>query len=195
MQKDLKTGQMFVAGRLLWLGLALSSCLLPQNDEPLPEIPPPANRPPRIVPQTVFPPLSFVHNTNPLCMPQEVKAFVDDEDTLDRIRIRWYVYDENGVLTGPQVQDPMSLPGGSSVRRQAIPVPRDVFTRTIISMTGTARRLQLIVADGEFTTTMSGALDTLPKLPEPLPDGGSIEDKTYLDTYTWVVDSVNASCQ
>lgn len=196
MGKHAKTGEKLVAGGLLWATLALSSCLLPQYDEPLPAFPPAKNRPPRLVFSTANPQLAVVNNIGTMCSPPKVEIAVDDEDLDDRIRIRWVVYGENGVATGIQPMDTF-LNGSPTVRRPTITAPMtSLFKVSLLGTTGAGRRLQLIIADGEFSSDPNtGALITIPKgEPHVLPDGGFVLNETYIDTYSWIVDTVNMSC-
>lgn len=194
MGKSMKSGRSRVAGQLLWLVLALSSCLLPQNDDPLPVIPKQANRPPRIDPDRVSPPRFFNVNVGTNCSPPTVQAYMTDLDVSDRIRIRWLVYREDGT---PDRQPPIdqSIVGGSLPTRPVISPPPSVFSLTLLNSTGKGRRLELVVSDGEFSTDLNDKLITLPVEDGiPLPDGGTIDNPSYLDTYTWVVDTINESC-
>ncbi len=190
-----KSLRVAVAGRLLCLGFALSSCLLPQNDDPLPEIPVPANRPPRIKPETALPALYqqvSIHSTCADRIPPRMEVAVQDPDPGNLIRIRWVVYDNSGVAGPRQIRDPSPVPSNNN----GVPItaPKSLFTDTDLATTGMARRLELIVADGEFFTDMSGKLSTISPT-VTLPDGGSVSNTTYYDTYSWTVDTVNLSCQ
>jgi hypothetical protein len=194
MRKLLKTGRMFVASRLLWLGLALSSCLLPQNDEPLPEIPPAKNRPPRLTVNTE-PERFVVYSTAANCPVPEPRARVEDLDLDDIIRVRWLVHDEMGVPSTIPVLDPRPiLPDGQPTRQESIIAPKSAFLSNLLNTTGRGRRLTLVVADGEFTAgTDPDDIGTLPGMPYPLPDGGTIRQETFKDSYTWVVDTVTTA--
>ena len=193
MGKSLKSQRVGVATGLLCAGLVLSSCLLPQNDEPLPEIPPAKNRPPRIL--TPIPERFFEVLVGVGCPPPDVKAGVEDLDVEDTIRTKWAVYREDGSFDrfhdGDTLRPSMVMP--TPVRMSAIVPPSGMFSTGLLSSTGRGRRVELIVSDGEFLT-QGDTVTSLPKPPQRLPDGGTIEDPTYLDTYSWVVDSVNATC-
>lgn len=195
MGKQLKSGRKRVAGGLLCAALALSSCLLPQYDEPLPAFPPAKNRPPRLVFSTASPQLSVLNNIGAMCTAPMVGIAVDDEDVEDRIRVRWVVYGDDGVASGFQVSD-TSINPGMTIRRPTITAPSALFKLTLLGTNGTGRRLQLIIADGEFSSHPdTGALITIPKgEPHPLPDGGFVLNDTYIDTYSWIVDTTTMQC-
>src|SRR5688572_2825701 len=114
MRKILKTGQMAVAAGLLCSAFALSSCLLPQNDDPLPEIPPQKNRPPRLLRGQLDPkpPDLITFGIAAGCPAPNVKAVVEDPDTEDVIRVRWTVYNADGTRPTNQVTDTPNLPAG-----------------------------------------------------------------------------------
>jgi hypothetical protein len=75
-------------------------------------------------------------------------------------------------------------------------VPKELFqTIGSLAQSGKGRRIELTVSDGEFTTdSVSGALTSAPRTAVAV-DGGVIEDDTYLDSYTWTVDTVREICQ
>mgnify|MGYP001343013206 CR=1 FL=1 len=192
MQKRLKTGRMFVAGRLLWLSLALSSCLLPQNDEPLPVIPPARNRPPRIF--FTAPERSFKFSIGMNCKPPTVQAGVEDADLQDLIRIKWFTYEGNGTDMPTQSFDRATLPESAEARRSPpLEPPPTVFNQGLLTRTGVARQLEVVVSDGEFSADGQGNLISLPRRVDG-PDGGLIDNITYIDRYVWVVDTVNEPC-
>jgi hypothetical protein len=45
-------------------------------------------------------------------------------------------------------------------------------------------RVEVVIADGEFAGSTT---ELLPRSPRILPDGGTIEDQSYIDTYLWIV--------
>jgi len=192
MCKGLKSLAVPVAGRLLCLGLAVSSCLLPQNDDPLPEIPLAANRAPRIDPDLASPQLRIENKLGMGCPEEERRAVVDDLDVKDLIRIKWRVFDSNGVLVR-ELNESTLFPTTMTVRRPTIKAPATLFTMGPLSATGTGRKLELVVADGEFTIDGTGKLSTISPVVD-LRDGGTVVNKTYYDTYTWTVDTTNMPC-
>jgi hypothetical protein len=190
MGKGLRSQRLGLAAGLLCSALAVSSCLLPQNDDPLPEIPPQKNRPPRIA--SVNPARFIPYDVGPNCKLPHVDVVVEDPDVTDPIRIRWTVYDDDGSRGRVQIQDPPQLLGGDSVSRPSFSPPNEVFTTTDLQNTGMVQQLELAVADGEFYIE-NNTLKTLPK-PENLPDGGTMSDITYIDTYTWLVNTERTPC-
>src|SRR5688572_18770790 len=96
MGNALKSGTWRVAGGLLCAALVVSSCLLPQNDEPLPKVPDLKNRPPRII--TPIPERAFEVPIGNNCKPPPVSVGVEDLDLENLIRTKWAIYREDGTL-------------------------------------------------------------------------------------------------
>lgn len=204
MGKRADSGVVRVAGRLLWAALALSSCVLPQNDEPLPEIPKQKNLPPRLIRELLKPGppkpgstgvITVIVDNTVICPMEEVSAGVEDPDIDDLLRVKWTIYNADGTKASFQV-DPQTVMGGALKRN--IVAPADIFSaQSALTQTGSTgtKHLELIVADGELTTTSTGAVGTLPKERVALPDGGFIDNPTYLDSYTWPVETIRMPCQ
>src|SRR5437762_1876008 len=114
MGKPVKSHTLRVALGLLCVSFVVSACLLPQNDDPLPDIPPQKNRPPRIDLSSVNPQRSVVNDQAISCTMHQNKdcpyvcAGVDDPDVNDDIRVRWVVYESDGSRA--QVQLSMDPP-------------------------------------------------------------------------------------
>lgn len=177
-----------MAGPLLWLALqagAGSGCLWPQDDQLFSELPPQANRPPRIVPTLPIRPQldsSFLPTKDGNPCPLPFAFSVEDPDISDVIRTRWFVYepgaDRSVSFTGDRV------PAGLTAVR-----PTTVTAPPALGRTGSAliqngeHRVEVVIADNEFD---GPDIDTLPK-PRTLPDGGVVEDKAYTDSYIWIV--------
>lgn len=143
------------------------------------EIPRKRNSPPRIVLTSVKPDLDTT--IGPLCK-REFSFSVEDPDVGDPIRHRWFVYKpfEQPFLIGGAG----FLPGGSSiVRPNKIVAPPSLFNSASELMQNGEHRLEVVIADGEL-----GDVDQpLERDPTPLPDGGTVVDKTYIDSYVWIV--------
>ncbi|MBL8954161.1 MAG: hypothetical protein JNK82_25515 [Myxococcaceae bacterium] len=173
----------------------MSACVLPQNDDPLPVIPPQANRPPRIDPGTAVPALYQEVNVHPNCTLPTFTIAVRDPDVGpdERLRFRWLAYTENGVLGPVQINDLNSVLNTGAVFPVTAPV--SLFMLTVLASTGKGRRLELIVADGELFTDSTGKIQTVAKTAVG-EDGGQMANPTFYDTYSWTIDTVNANtCQ
>src|SRR4051794_21714494 len=97
MGKGVKSHSLVVALGLLWGAVSVTACLLPQEDDPLPAIPPQKNRPPRIIRNQVSPQRHLSVYTPKGCTDPEVEVFVDAPDGEDLIRAGWRVFLADGM--------------------------------------------------------------------------------------------------
>lgn len=157
-----------------------SSCLLPVESDLMPELPPRKNRPPRIIPLA---PSSSEQRISMKCntpQPLEFQVSVEDPDIGDQIVAHWYTHEDNG--------------DNSSVehfrRQQSKPIGPGGLTTDIFFWTeqlgGTGLQngthiIELVIADGILVNR-----EAIPKLVE-LPDGGSVEDRRYVEFMSWTV--------
>ena len=104
---------------ILWVlgaaGLLLMSCLIPQDIDVIPEPPPTPTHPPRIVLEKVQPADQAVLVIEKECtQPVQFRVDVYDEDTDQKIQVRWFVnYPDNVETWSNRVQQPT----GSRVRQ------------------------------------------------------------------------------
>ncbi|MBK7863272.1 MAG: hypothetical protein IPJ65_32640 [Archangiaceae bacterium] len=164
--------------------------MLPQNDDPLPVVPPVKNRPPRIVPTTTHPARLFEFSLDPSCKAPTVEAVVEDSDVEDSIRVRWSVYKDDGTRGSMQIDQSIVEPAG--VVRRSITASSLLFQVTDLAQTGTARQLELLVADGELK--IEGDKVTAQPRIVPFADSGTTLDQSYIDSYTWIVNTTRNPC-
>jgi GAF domain-containing protein len=184
--------------RVLLLGacaLMASACLIPQDDDVLPDLPPKKNSPPRILAQTVQPAqrkTSVVVGTpSPTCLRTEFSMTVEDEDTGDLLRSQWYVDPR------PDYQNTASTPvfagavifGGTSVNR-TVTAPNAMLTFLSSLNDGKEHLIEAWVTDGEFDPNAAPTQVTRPD--RTLPDGTSVPDTAYSDANVWVITRVES---
>jgi hypothetical protein len=179
----------------IFLLAALSGCLLPQDPQVLPDLPPPKNTPPQIVDQNVKPPgTSITIKVGMLCMPQMTlfEVPVDDQDYdeargayTDKITSLWIV-DPNGANGGFPGR---AAPPFSPSKTRTIRNPTEILSAGSALTVPGQHVLQVIVADGDLV----GIGMPEPVL-KPLPDGGTFKDPTYTDSYQWNVLTVQGVC-
>lgn len=165
-----------------------AGCVWPQDDQVLPEIPPRRNSPPRILLNTVTPQLDT--NVGPNCRP----AFsfnVEDPDTGDLIRNRWFVFKQGEARTlyfdGRALQ-----PSTTAVRQTRVVAPDALFSAASELVQNGEHRLEVVIADGE----LGEGATPLPRT-RGLPDGGTVDDPTYIDSFVWFVNTSDTTppCQ
>lgn len=180
-----------VCGRTLWLGLLLvaqTACLIPQEDPILDPLPPPRNRPPRILENLVSPPRSFpapTYFTGQNCPPiVRFEAVVADPDIDDLITARWFVdYDP---LNNPVVwKEDRIPPSGQEVRTTASALLELNTTTGPLSVAG-PHLIEVFVSDSQL-------INRDPQPREIDPDGGII-NPGYVDTYAWYINIENQVC-
>ena len=189
-----------MAGALLMLCLGVSACLLPQDEPQL--IPPFRNQAPRIRPEKVNPPHSFQVDRptlNQECPLPNIEVTVEDPNFSDPIYVKWMVFREDGTKDTRQVDVPLIEPRGT-LDRPTLSPPDTLFTDTALADLavdgGVSRhRLDLFIADAFLSFDAKGVPSARPMQPVPGPDGGPIENPSYIDSYSWIVTTVPRLCQ
>jgi hypothetical protein len=173
-----------LAGPLLWVALTAGSgsgCFWPQDDQLFPTLPPPKNRPPRIILSLVKPP-SIDTSYKPGCdLPFSFS--VEDPDVSDVIRSRWFVY-SSGAPRGLAFVGPTALGGTTVQRGQTFTAPIELKGPSSELIQNGEHRLEAVIADGEFE---GNSTETRQREPLAMPDGGTVTDVSYIDTYVWIV--------
>lgn len=187
-----------LASRLLhssvvrWVGVFLlavlvGGCLLPQDDDVLPLLPPKKNRPPRLLITTLEPTQVTSSGNGPNCLPLEFRASVEDPDIADLIAVKWYV-DPAGLGS-----DPVKKEQGLRIDGKTI---RDDQARLSLQVTGAGELatvgrhvVEILVSDGQL----------IERSPQPRPitlaDGGTDLNPTYTDSAFWIVDIRPGDCE
>jgi hypothetical protein len=205
MAKQLKYQQVVVAASLLLGVVCMSACLLPQNDEPLPDLPPVRNHAPQIILTQVKPQNQNGVTVDPLgnCDRQTgFQVYVADADLLldggaaDTLSSAWRGSTLDGlrttgwVLGRPQTLSPTGMEELRSVPFTD-PLPNNFWSKDPLSTPG-QRRIDVVVADATFTLAQGDT--AMPgielKHQYPLLDGGTFEEPAGTDSFTWVVNDV-----
>lgn len=192
---------------LLALGAALSGCLVPQDDQVFPALPPKKNSAPKIVGEKPVQRVTTVA-VGPVtagCPRVEFSVSVKDEDTADTIRSIWFVDAAPDFRPTPSSPEFVGAPvfGGSDLVR-TVKAPASVITQLTGLIDGRSHRVDVWITDGEFA---ADSIDvTHPPVPladgttsfdcaTSLPDGGRPQfcDSAYKDNYVWLVEV--QSCQ
>jgi hypothetical protein len=162
-----------------------SGCFWPQDDQLLSEIPPQKNRPPRIRPSPSKPDVdsSFLPSFMGSPCPLPFQFNVEDPDLADNIRTRWFVY-QPGAGRGVAFQGQTVLGSTTPIRGTTVTAPITLNGPGSELIQNGEHRVEVVIADGEFAGSTT---ELLPRSPRILPDGGTIEDQSYIDTYLWIV--------
>lgn len=186
------------ARRLLW-GLlplaALAGCLLPQDSQVLPDLPPAKNTPPLIVDQQVQPSSTSVTlKVGMGCSPQKTVFEVPVQDNdfdeargayTDKITSLWIV-DPNGASGGFPGR---AAPPFSQTLTRLIKNPTEILGAGSALTVPGQHVLQVIISDGDLV-----GIGIPQPISKPLPDGGVLEDPTYTDSYQWNVLTEQGVC-
>jgi hypothetical protein len=195
MDKGLKLLGVAVAAALL------SACLVPQNDDPLPEIPPAKNNRPRILLDTVQPGeamdvtlyIATVSPSNVPCPKVTFSVKVEDLDLADPISSKWRAMRIAPSLQTPQEPwtDGTAVPfmGSTTALRPNPITPGSSFLKDWIRTEGTYR-IEVVVSDGTLIDPGNGVLveQPLPRI-VMLPDGGVFQELAARDSYVWTVNA------
>ncbi len=164
----------------LFLCSAGSGCLLPQDDQVIPELPPFKNRPPRIVARTPVDERVSVRTGPGLCIRPSFEVTVEDADTGDQLRSQWILdrSDSSFRYRGALV------PADGNARRNVLAPTSGQFTSAMVNLTPGIHTLTVSVVDTDFDSTT----DMATKTPKTLPDGTVVEDTGYVDETSWVLE-------
>ena len=170
----------------LVLALAMTGCLLPQDDHLLPEFPKKKNGPPRII--DVDPQRFYTVRLGAGCPTTATfKAQVDDPDISDPIRVRCFV-DPGNNESAPFTEGNIVPAANATTRPDKATCSLPLSIGKDLGQLG-QHFVEILVADGELE-----GRKTRPR-EEALPDGGSVPNPAYTDSFTWVVQATNESCQ
>lgn len=178
-------------GVILMAGaLGLGGCLIPQDDTEFAGLPPPRNRPPRIVENQVSPQTRIIREFGSDTCREEFEVLVVDPDVDDRITVSWFV----DYTPGQQ-----SIDFTTELANTGFPQRDDRATFVVdLSAAGSPlsapglHTVEAVVAD---RTLIASTRLTVPET-EPNPDGGSpiVVDEGYVVTYAWTVETVAGVC-
>lgn len=196
------SGARTMAGLLLCLVACapLSGCLLPQDEQVIPDLPPRRDTAPRIVGST--PPSRWISfATSAACRTNEdFKLIVEDEDTGDTLRSMWFIDFKD--VTSTTLPTPYTAnavrPLNGALQREVKAPTSTSFTSALSSLAAGTHLLTAYVADREFDE-FSGTV-VLVNSEIALADGGVLRDRDggvvldvgHFDTITWTLQV--ASC-
>jgi hypothetical protein len=191
-------GRQVMAGLLLWWGMAFlcGGCLVPQDDQVLPTLPPRLNSPPRIIRGLVRPAQREAKVYTGAGCRTEFAVVVEDTDLGDTLRSRWFIDPNNEYTSTPGTfaQDGPRVPGGTEPTRTMKEAPQ--LQTALTGLTDSqAHRLEVWVTDGEFSEYNDpppGGLTVVGQM-VTMPDGGQVENPAFFDSYEWLV-TVEANC-
>jgi len=192
-----------MAGLLLWTVVAFPSagCLVPQDDEVLPDLPPQRNSPPRILREATVPAnRKLTVNTGAACKPT-FSVSVEDTDFdptsqtyKDTLRSRWFIDPNNEYTSTPGsiVREGNPVAPGTSLVRVVEAPPQLIAALAGLS---NEHRVEVWVTDGEFVEFSEpppGGLRVVGK-PAEMPDGSTLENPAFYDSHEWLV-TVEGGC-
>ncbi len=183
-----------MAGKLLCLVVVCTpilGCLIPQDEQVIPELPKKRNSPLRIVSQFPEGPATTFYSSS-TCRDRN-KGFnltIVDEDVGDTIRSRWFI--DKSINTVPY--EPSARPPGAAQRIVEAPISASFANELSNLASGTTHLLTVYVTDSSFEEVINGLI-AVSRTPEVLPDGGTITDRAFLDSFTWVLTINGETCQ
>jgi hypothetical protein len=165
--------------------LLLSACLLPQEDALLVDLPPPLNRPPRILEEMVQPSSRiFTVDGGAGCPALVFTAPVEDPDTLDVLFYDFYV---DADVNPADVAQGLIPASGTLLRSQRATYTVDFASPGPVQTPGT-HLVEVLVADGPLVNRVP-----LPRS-VALGDGGTRLDPTFVVSYAWQVTVSGSPC-
>ncbi len=176
--------------RLLLCAFSVSaaSCLIPQDDEVIAELPPLKNRPPRIVATL---PATFTvpdFETGTRCTREPFSITVEDIDTGDTLNTYWFI--DKTDSTQPFSSSP-AFGTGSPTRSISQP-SGGAFLALLANLPAGTHTLTVFVVDRLIDEITDGNIRPL-RTPVSLPDGEMGWDEGYKDEFTWVIHAVSCS--
>ena len=174
-----------MAGLLLCVMVStpLLGCLIPQDDQVIPALPPKRNSALKIVSQEPQEPrTTFYNSTSCLGLNPVFVLIAEDEDVADIVYSMWFVDKSNAS----QPFRPNLIPGGGSQRR-SVTAPSSGFKSALANLGAGTHLLTVYVADSAFQEVVDGQV-SVSRPDKVLPDGGVVADKGSIDNFTWVLD-------
>ncbi len=170
--------------------LALTGCVIPQDDTLFAGVPIGGNKPPRIVETQVSPQTRIIREFGSETCRMTFEILVTDPDVADNLTVTWYV-DHAPGNTSPEKIDNVT-PSGRPLRDD-----RSTFDVDLSAAASPLRAPGLHLVEAVVT---DGNLNFETRLPFPVlgdnPDGGAPipVDEDYAVTYAWTVETVTGVC-
>lgn len=163
----------------------LTGCLIPQDDQVIPDLPPRKNRPPRIVRNLPVEERVSYPTGSGNCIRQAFALTVEDLDTGDQIRSQWVI---DRSTSSPAYSGGVINSNGTALRQ--VPAPMSsAFLSAMSNLTPGLHFLTAFVVDTDFDPETGEATP----ISRTLPDGTMVEDSGYVDQHFWVLEV--APCQ
>jgi hypothetical protein len=175
-----------MAGLLLcvMLSIPLLGCLIPQDEQVIPELPPKRNSPLKIVSQEPQDPRTSYFNSTTCAGNPVFKLTVEDEDVADVVSSLWFIDKAND---GSSLPIPTSPVQGGVSRARTVAAPNALGFRLANLAAKTTHVLTVYVADSAFQEVVAGQV-TVSRPDRLLPDNTLVPDKGSIDSFTWVLD-------
>jgi hypothetical protein len=182
---------------------AMVGCVLPQDDQVIPERPRPANRPVRVVSGSAFPAQrETTYQTGPNCPRDDFSIRVSDPDD-DTILATWFIDPNERYVVSQNspvfVGNPGSRLSGSDVR--IITSPSVLRTSLQQYVDGRKHRVEVVVTDGRFIESQlidPATMESRPFLDvtrDPFRnEEGVFAEEAFRDDYVWLVEVSSAPC-
>ncbi len=175
-----------MAGLLLFaLGCTpLLGCLIPQDEQLIPELPPRRNGPIKIVQtEPKDPRTTYFNSTACLSLEPTFKLTVEDEDLADTVFSLWFIGN-----TSTQPFRPTQVPGGSKTRSVTAPSSLG-FKSALANLPSGTAVLTVYVADTDFQEVIGGQVSLVARDPKLVPpDDTPVVDPGTMDSFSWVLD-------
>lgn len=180
-----ESGRPAMAGMLLCLAActSLMGCLIPQDDQVIPELPPRKNTPPRIVATSPGINAKFFTTASCAAMNKPFSVTVADDDD-DNLRSMWFIdYEPPMAAVTPFIPNAVPPTPGAPARVVSEPTAQN-FKSAMANLTAGTHLLSVYVADREFQE-FNGLVLTVDR--QLKVGDASVTDFGYVDSFTWVV--------
>ncbi len=166
----------------------VSGCLIPQDDQVIPELPPLKNRPPRIVAARYGNERAdeVELRTGTACSREEFNVLVDDLDLDDTLRSFWFIDKTETSL--PLSPSPL---GGSGQVTRTLSQPSGIRTQ-LGNLSAGPHRLTVYVVDSDIQEIQNAQIRPVER-EVLLPDGKTGRNDGYVDEFTWFINAVSCA--
>lgn len=160
---------------------SLSACLIPQDDQVIPELPPKRNSPISIVDHL---PGGFLVGYPPTScgVRSAFSLSVQDADPGDQVRSMWFIDIDRDDPLGFEAR-PLSLAAGQV---DVAPPTASGFTSRLANLSTGIHTLTAYVTDSAFADN-SANVEVL-RADVTLPDGTQVADPPSLDSFSWTLE-------
>ena len=170
--------------------VALSGCVIPQDDTLFAGLPRARNRPPRIVENQVSPQTRIIREFGSEACRESFEVLVIDPDVDDDISVTWFVDYTPGSSSPEQIT--LLATTGRPQRDDRATFEVDLSAASSPLRAPGLHLVEAVVADRQ----LNPATRTPVSIPGENPDGGPsiVVDEGYAVTYAWTVETVAGVC-